>query len=116
MASHEEIFGNVISVQGPVIDVKFTQAEHVPAINHVLETHTIDGDKVVMEVAEHVPGNIARCIALNSTINLQRHAPAKSLGSAVQVPVGNETFGRILNVLGDPYDKKPPVACQRRMP
>ncbi len=116
MPSKEEIFGRVISVQGPVIDVKFEQAEHVPAINHVLETHTIDGEKVVMEVAEHIPGNRARCISLNSTINLQRNAPAKSLGAAVEVPVGNETFGRILNVMGDPYDKKPAVETPRKMP
>ena len=108
--------GKVIAVQGPVIDVQFETAELVPGINDVLETHTKDGGKVVMEVAEHLPGNIARCISLNSTINLQRYAPAKPLGSSVQVPVGNETFGRILNVLGEPYDKKPPVQSERRMP
>lgn len=108
--------GKVIAVQGPVIDVQFEKAEHVPAINHVLETYTIDGKKIVMEVAEHIPGNRARCISLNDTINLQRSAPAKPLGAAVQVPVGDETFGRILNVLGDPYDKKPPVESKRRVP
>ncbi len=118
--SEEQVKGNiagkVIAVQGPVIDVKFESAEAVPAIDHVLETQTRDGAKVVMEVAEHIPGNIARCISLNSTISLQRYASAKPLGAAVQVPVGNECFGRILNVLGDPYDKKPPVESQSRMP
>ncbi|MBN1687893.1 MAG: F0F1 ATP synthase subunit beta [Candidatus Omnitrophica bacterium] len=109
-------YGEVVAVQGPVIDVKFLHEEDVPGINDVLESHTKDGEKVVMEVAEHLPGNIARCISLNSTINLQRHAPAKPLGAAVMVPVGDETFGRILNVLGDPYDKKPPIQSKHRMP
>lgn len=112
----KEELGRIISVQGPVVDVQFQKAESVPAINHVLETFTVDGDKIVMEVAEHVPGNIARCISLNSTINLQRYASAKPLGAAVEVPVGNETFGRILNVLGEPYDKKPPIQNARRLP
>lgn len=109
-------YGKVIAVQGPVIDVKFQSADLVPAINDVLETHTQDGEKVVMEIAEHLPNCTARCISLNSTINLQRNAPAKPLGASVQVPVGNETFGRILNVLGDPYDKKPPVDAKKRVP
>lgn len=112
----EEVLGKVIAVQGPVIDVKFEKAEHVPAINHVLETYTFDNEKIVMEVAEHVPGNIARCISLKSTINLQRYTTAKPLGAAVEVPVGNECFGRILNVLGEPYDGRPPVQALRRMP
>ena len=109
-------WGKVISVQGPVIDVKFESAEHVPAINYVLQTYTRDGEKIVMEVAEHVPGNIARCISLKSTINLQRSAPAEPLGGAVQIPVGDNCFGRILNVMGEPYDKKPPVKSDYTMP
>ncbi len=108
--------GKVVAVQGPVIDVKFTSAEMVPPINFVLQTHTRYGSKVVMEVAEHVPGNVARCISLNDTINLQRYTPAVSLGGAVQIPVGDNAFGRILNVLGEPYDKKPPVVSDRTMP
>lgn len=114
---HENIkLGRVISVQGPVIDVKFDAVEDVPAINHVLETFTRDNERVVMEVAEHIPGNIARCISLKSTISLQRNTPARPLGASVEIPVGSETFGRILNVLGEPYDKKPPVVSARRMP
>lgn len=108
--------GKVIAVQGPVIDVRFSSGDLVPAINYVLETHTRDGEKVVMEVAEHLPGHIARCISLNSTINIQRYAPARNMGASVEVPVGDKTFGRILNVTGDPYDKKPPVESERRMP
>jgi F-type H+/Na+-transporting ATPase subunit beta len=108
--------GKVVSVQGPVVDVVFEKAEDVPAINHVLETYTIDRERIVMEVAEHVPVNKARCISLNSTINLQRYAICKPLGAAVEIPVGDNCFGRILNVLGEPYDKKPPVQSERKMP
>lgn len=108
--------GKVISVQGPVVDIQFLTGDVVPPINDVLQTATRDGDKVVMEIAEHLPGCVARCISLNSTINLQRHAVAVPLGAAVEVPVGDECFGRILNVLGDPYDKLPPVDAKRRMP
>ncbi len=108
--------GKVIAVQGPVIDVLFLTSDAVPPINDVLQTATCDGEKVVMEVAEHLPGNMTRCISLNSTINLQRYAVAVPLGAAVEVPVGDECFGRILNVLGDPYDKQPPVQAKRKMP
>ena len=112
----KEKLGKVVGVQGPVVDVKFTSGDYVPNINEVLETHTATDEKIVMEVAEHLPGNIARCISLHSTINLQRYASAEPLGSAVQVPVGNETFGRILNVTGDPYDKRPSVQSKEKVP
>jgi F-type H+/Na+-transporting ATPase subunit beta len=108
--------GKVVAVQGPVIDVKFQSEKAVPAINDVLEAIRSDGQKVVMEVAEHKPGHMARCISLNDTLNLQRNTTARPLGSAVQVPVGNDNFGRIFNVTGDPYDKKPPVEGKRKMP
>lgn len=116
MDSRSSLLGKVIAVQGPVIDVKFDSSDSVPAINDVLETFTCDHQKIIMEVAEHLSGNMARCISLNSTVNLQRYAPAKPLGASIQVPVGKETFGRILNVLGEPYDKKPPVDAKRKLP
>ena len=62
--------GKVVAVQGPVVDVKFQLAEHVPNILSVIETETVDKKRVVLEVAEHMPGNIARCISMNSTINI----------------------------------------------
>jgi len=69
----KKIIGNVVSVQGPVVDVKFAAGEDVPNIFSVIITQTVDKEKVVLEVAEHLPGNIARCISINSTINLQRN-------------------------------------------
>lgn len=108
--------GSVVGVQGPVVDVSFEHKEDVPPIHHVLESYTRSGSKIVMEVAEHLAGNIARCISFNSTLNLQRDARAVPLGASVEIPVGNQTFGRLLNVLGEPYDKKPPVESTHKMP
>jgi F-type H+-transporting ATPase subunit beta len=98
--------GKIISVQGPVVDVKFKSAADVPNIYSVLKTTTVDGVEVVMEVAEHLPGNIARCISINSTINLQRNQEAIVTGSSIHVPVGEVLYGRIVNMLGQPIDQK----------
>ncbi len=102
----KKITGNVISVQGPVVDVKFAAGEDVPNIFSVILTQTVDKEKVVLEVAEHLPGNIARCISINSTINLQRNQEATVLGSAIHIPTGDGLYGRIINILGEPLDQK----------
>lgn len=100
------VTGRVVVVQGPVVDVKFSSSDAVPNIYDVLETETVKQQRVVLEVAEHLPGNVARCIALNSTLNLQRNAAARSMATGVMVPVGHELYGRIINVLGHPIDRK----------
>ncbi|MDD5466044.1 MAG: F0F1 ATP synthase subunit beta [Candidatus Omnitrophica bacterium] len=98
--------GRIVSVQGPVVDVKFSTALEVPNIFTIINTQNIDKEAVVLEVAEHLPGNIARCIAINSTINIQRNAQARPTGAAIQIPSGEVLFGRIINILGDPIDNK----------
>jgi F-type H+-transporting ATPase subunit beta len=108
--------GKIVSVQGPVVDVKFTRAEDVPNIFSVLRTETVDGDEVVMEVAEHLPGNLARCIAINSTINLQRHQDVRVTGSSIQIPTGDALYGRIINVLGQPIDQKGDIVSVEQFP
>jgi F-type H+-transporting ATPase subunit beta len=102
----KKIIGNVVSVQGPVVDVKFAGAEDVPNIFSVIITQTVDKEKVVLEVAEHLPGNIARCISINSTINLQRNQEAVVYGNSIQIPTGDGLYGRIINILGEPLDDK----------
>jgi F-type H+-transporting ATPase subunit beta len=111
----KKITGNVVSVQGPVVDVKFRNAEDVPNIFSVIVTHTVDKEKVVLEVAEHLPGNIARCISINSTINLQRNQNAYVEGSSVQIPTGEALYGRIINILGEPLDDKGEVKALETM-
>jgi F-type H+-transporting ATPase subunit beta len=108
--------GFVISVQGPVVDVKFTTVESVPAILENINTQTVDGRRVILEVAEHLPGNIARCIAINSTFNLQRNSPAHPTGEPIRIPPGDSLYGRIINVWGAPIDQKGEIATNERIP
>jgi len=96
--------GIVISVRGPVVDVRFTDARNIPALYGVIETYTVDKRKVVMQVAEHLGGNDVRCISLSATLNLQLNAPVISTGKPVCIRVGDELYGRIINVFGDPVD------------
>lgn len=103
---NENKTGRVVSVQGPVVDVKFPTAEDVPNIFSIIHTQTVDKDEVVLEVAEHLPDNTARCIAINSTINLQRNTQAHTTGDTIQIPAGEALFGRIINILGEPIDGK----------
>jgi F-type H+-transporting ATPase subunit beta len=104
--------GRVIAVQGPVVDVKFNHEEDVPNLYEVIETHSFDNRRIVLEVAEHLQNNIARCIALASTLNLQYNALAKPLGEPVRIPVGDNVFSRIINVIGEPIDRKGEIVCQ----
>jgi len=108
--------GKVISVQGPVVDVKFEHSEDVPNIYSVILTKNVLGEDIILEVAEHLPSNIARCIAINSTINLQRNAEAYVLSDAIQIPVGDVLYSRIVNVLGEPIDHKGEIVSKEKWP
>jgi len=108
--------GIVIAVQGPVVDVKFSSEEYIPAIFDNVNTQTVDGKRVVLEVAEHLPGNIARCIAINSTFNLQRNSIAYPTGETIQIPAGDSIYGRIINIWGDPIDQKGEITPGERLP
>ena len=101
--------GVVIGVEGPVVDVKFESIADVPNFRDALKVQTFDGRDVTLEVAEHLEGNIARCIALANTLNVQRNAVAYPQGGAVRVPVGPSLFGRIVNVYGEPIDLGAPI-------
>ena len=108
--------GRVIAVQGPVVDVKFDSADCIPDILENINTETIDGKKVILEVAEHLAGNIARCISINSTFNIQRSALAYPQDELIQVPVGDGLFGRIVNDWGMPIDQKGDIPYLEKMP
>lgn len=108
--------GRVIAVQGPVVDVKFDSADCIPDILENINTETIDGKKVILEVAEHLAGNIARCISINSTFNIQRSAFAYPQDELIQVPVGDGLFGRIVNAWGMPIDQKGDIPYLEKMP
>ena len=108
-SSAKKSFGRVISVQGPVVDVKFNSLEEVPDVYNVIKVETVDAREVTLEVAEHHPGNTARCIAINSTQNIQRNARALSVGTPIEIPVGDALYSRIINVLGQSIDQKGPL-------
>lgn len=112
----QALTGRVVGVQGPVVDVKFSSTELIPSIYEVLETKTHDGRRLVLEVAEHLPGQVARCIAMASTMNLQRSAAVTRAGLSIEVPVGEACYGRIMNVLGDPIDRQGAIAAKERRP
>jgi F-type H+-transporting ATPase subunit beta len=108
--------GRVVAVQGPVVDVKFPSPEEMPDLHEIVMTRTFDRRELALEVAEHLEGNVARCIALSSTLNLQRNAPALTTGSVLRIPVGPELFGRIINVRGEPIDGKGPISAKETRP
>ncbi|MHB1844658.1 MAG: F0F1 ATP synthase subunit beta [Deltaproteobacteria bacterium] len=111
--------GKVIQVVGPVIDVRFP-AGSLPEIQNALTltNPSIDqrADNLVVEVSQHLGEDTVRCIAMDSTDGLVRGQPVKNTGSPISVPVGKETLGRILNVVGDPVDELGPVKATRRSP
>ncbi len=103
--------GVVAQVIGPVVDVRFP-AGQLPAIFNELNTK-IGNKTLTVEVAQHIGGNTARCIAMESTDGLRRGEIVEDLGKPITVPVGKQTLGRIFNVLGDPVDEmSAPEGCE----
>lgn len=94
--------GKVLQVMGPTVDVQF-EPEKLPAILNAVEIKK-DGDVLVLEVAQHIGDNAVRCIALASTEGLVRGMDAVDTGAPISVPVGDQTLGRIFNLLGTPLD------------
>ena len=115
VAAKRQSVGRVVAVQGPVVDVKFDAIEHMPDMHEVVLTKTYDGRELTMLVAEHIEGNLARCVALSATLNLQRNAKAIATGESLHIPIGDELFGRIINVMGQPLDGKGPINTERRV-
>ena len=109
-------YGRVVSVQGPVVEVKFDPIGDLPAIHDIIETSTYNGEKVVLEVDEHLENQVVKCFALTSTFNVPRNIKATALGSPMVVPVGDETFGRVINAMGDPVDRKGEIGAKVMLP
>ena len=93
--------GRVTQVIGAVVDVKFD--DHLPLILNALEADN-QGNRLVLEVAQHLGENTVRTIAMDSTEGLVRGQEVVDTGSAIMVPVGDGTLGRIMNVIGEPVD------------
>jgi F-type H+-transporting ATPase subunit beta len=108
--------GRVAAVRGPVVDVVFESEEALPSIYEVIKTATYDGQRVVLEVVEHRPGSVARCIALTPTYGLARNAQVQRTGRSLVIPKGEAVLGRVVNVLGEPIDKKGDIQTHEFFP
>ncbi len=116
MNSREETKGYVVSVQGPVVDVKFSDAKDVPNIFDRIVVKRVDGRDVILEVAEHIGDNKVRCIAINSTINIRRNTPVSVYGDRIEIPIGDCLYGRLINVLGEPMDEGEKITSIESLP
>jgi F-type H+/Na+-transporting ATPase subunit beta len=105
--------GRISQVIGAVVDVSFTGT--LPAILSALETEN-NGNRLVLEVAQHLGENTVRTIAMDATEGLTRGQPVRDTGSQIRVPVGPMTLGRILNVIGEPIDERGPVNAATTAP
>ena len=116
----KKVVGKVIQVMGPVIDVRF-EGEHVPNIYNAVRVTSEGMDTpvaidIIVEVAQHLGDGVAKCVSMEPTDGVVRGMKAIDLGTPILVPVGRETLGRVINVLGEPVDKMGPIKSEKRLP
>lgn len=108
--------GTVVQVMGPVVDVRF-DSESLPEIYNAVTVKNPDRNvDLTVEVAQHLGDDMVRCIALSSTDGLVRGMDASDTGAPIQVPVGDETLGRVFNLLGEPIDNAGEVGASQKYP
>ena len=110
----EPNIGKITQIIGAVLDIKFSRG-HLPQINEAIKIDTADG-VLTVEVAQHLGDDIVRTIAMGSTDGLVRGMEARATGAPISVPVGENTLGRIFNVLGEAIDKKEPPKVDEYLP
>ena len=110
----EKHIGKVVQVTGPVLDIRFADGE-LPALLNAVELQN-HGKTLVVEVAQHIGDNVARCIAMAATDGLVRGTEAVDIGGPITVPVGDECLGRVFNLLGEPVDEQPAPENMERWP
>jgi len=114
--------GKIVQVIGPVVDVEF-EAGHLPAIYNALDVTGVENkdifsysQRLVLEVASHLGENRVRTVAMAATDGLVRGMPVTDTGGPISIPVGKETLGRILNIIGEPVDKGPAIEARKYYP
>ena len=112
-ATEGTLVGSVAQVIGAVVDVAFEG--ELPPILAALETDN-GGNRLVLEVAQHLGENIVRTIAMDATEGLTRGQRVTATGGQIRVPVGPKTLGRIMNVIGEPIDERGPIGSDLSMP
>src|SRR5262245_1342627 len=111
--------GKIVQVIGPVVDVEFEPGK-LPPIYNALEVPGAGSTdvfaysaKLVLEVAQHLGESQVRTVAMAATDGLRRGMPVTDTGQPISIPVGNETLGRILNIVGEPVDKGPAIHAKK---
>ena len=110
-----ENIGKITQIIGAVLDIKFPEGQ-IPEINEAIEITRSNGQRLVVEVASHLGDDTVKCIAMGPTDGLVRGMDAKATGTSITVPVGENTLGRIFNVLGEPIDEQPAPTDVEYMP
>jgi F-type H+-transporting ATPase subunit beta len=107
--------GTIVQVIGPSVDVRF-ESEKLPKLFNAVKIQYPDQKiDLTLEVAQHIGDNVVRCIALASTDGLVRGMKAIDTGAPISVPVGDQTLGRIFNLLGQPIDGKGPAKDPKKL-
>ena len=104
--------GKIVQIIGAVVDVEFP-ADSIPTVYNAL---VVDEGGLTLEVQQQIGDGVVRCIAMGSSDGLRRHLSVTDTGAAISVPVGTETLGRIMDVLGNPIDQKGDVDAKKSMP
>ena len=107
--------GRVVQILGGVVDVEFPEGD-VPKLFEAIQVDRPDKEPLILEVQKHLGDNWVRTVSMDSTDGLQRGVPAEATGQPILVPVGEETLGRIFNVLGRPIDREGEVNVTTRYP
>ncbi|MFA5076403.1 MAG: F0F1 ATP synthase subunit beta [Patescibacteria group bacterium] len=106
--------GKIKQVIGAVVDVSFE--EKLPGLYHALETKLPSGEKLVLEVQSHLGSNLVRTVAMGTTDGLKREQEVTDTNGPIMMPVGEQTLGRMFNVLGEPLDEGEPVKTDKKYP
>src|SRR5437879_11976672 len=96
--------GKISQIIGPVVDVSFADGGHLPKIYDALEITKDNGQKIILEVQQHLGEDRVRAVAMDSTDGLLRGMPVMDLEAAIKMPIGDDIKGRVFNVVGDPID------------
>ena len=115
-SSGQQNLGKIKQIIGPVVDVEFMNGKVPPIYQSVRVTNKTNGPlewNLVLEVAQHLGENSVRCIAMDATDGLTRGQPALDTGNQIMMPVGPDTLGRILNVVGEPVDEAGPISTKK---
>ena len=115
LSRQEVTKGKIIQIIGAVLDIKFPE-EGLPKINDALRIPMDRQGELVVEVSQHLGDDVVRCIAMGPTDGLRRGMEAHATGAPISVPVGEETLGRMFNVLGQPIDQKENLTDIQHMP